>query len=324
MFGSFTQSDKYFNTVQKFTGTVKNFVIGVGIATIVVGVCYIIISPMIGVLSRAFMSYEDVANPLVFLIPHNFTLDNMRFALQYLQYWSTVGRTLIFSGGFALFNVLITSMVGYGFARFRFRGSNVLFALVIVSIVVPPQTYMVPLFINFRFFLGHPDWNWVVPATIGGYAMPFSWSLLLLTFGGVGLRSGLYIYIFRQFFRGLPKEIEEAALIDGAGPFYTYAKIMIPNAVPALLTVFLFAFVWHYNDVFYSSLLVSGNRFMPIMITSLGNTFRLIELNDGQDPLLVQLVVFAGVILAILPVLTIYVFLQRQFVEGLERSGIVG
>jgi multiple sugar transport system permease protein len=187
----------------------------------------------------------------------------------------------------------------------------VLFALVIISIVVPVQSYMIPMFLNFRNFFG------TVINLLNTY-----WALGLLTVTGVGLRSGLYIYIFRQFFRGLPKEIEEAAFIDGAGPIRTYVKVMMPNAVPAIITVLLFAFVWHYNDTFYTSLLMPQYNFLSSQLMALGNTFSQAE--NVFSPVLIQMVVFAGVMLAVVPILTIYLFLQRYFVEGLERSGIVG
>jgi multiple sugar transport system permease protein len=227
-----------------------------------------------------------------------------------MQYWKTLTQTLMYSGLFSLLHVLICSMGGYGFARFKFPGSGVLFALVIITIVVPVHSYMVPLYMSFRYFFGLNLINtW--------------WAMGLLTVTGVGLRSGLYIYIFRQFFRGLPKEIEEAAFVDGAGPFYTYARIMMPNAVPAAVTVLLFAFVWHYNDIFYADLLMSKMNLMPTMLGGLGETFA--NAFPGiPSNLVIQMVVYAGVLLAIAPILTLYMFLQRFFVEGLERSGIVG
>jgi multiple sugar transport system permease protein len=304
-------SPSFNNSLQKWQGVVKNFILNVCIAIIIIGVCYIILSPIFGIISRAFMTQADVINPLIFLIPQNVTLDNIGYAIIYMDYWRTLFETLAFSFGFAFLNVAICSMVGYGFARFKFPGSNLLFALVILTIVVPVQSFMVPLRLNFQFFMG-TNLN-----LLNTY-----WALGLLTLTGVGLRSGLYIYIFRQFFRGLPKEIEEAAFIDGAGPIYTYVKVMMPNAVPAIVTVLLFAFVWHYNDTFYTSLLMPQYNFLSSMLMALGVTFSQAE--SVFSPVLIQMVVFAGVMLAIVPILTIYLFLQRYFVEGLERSGIVG
>jgi len=297
--------------MHKYVGKAKNLLLNICVAIIIIGVCYIILSPIIGIISNSFKHVSDLSNPLVFLIPVNFTTDNIRHAFEHMDFLRTMVTTLAFSVGLSAIHVAITSMVGYGFARFRFPGNGVLFAFVIITIVVPVQTYMVPLFMHFRNF-GFGNLN-----LLGSYA-----SIVLLSLTGVGLRSGLYIYIFRQFFRGLPKEIEEAAVVDGAGTFSTYIRVMLPNAVPAVITVTLFSFVWHYNDTFYTSLLVPGNRLMAVMLGMVGSSFQMAT--NIQNPTHIQLIVFSGVLLAIAPILIIYLVLQRYFVEGLERSGIVG
>jgi multiple sugar transport system permease protein len=310
-FKAWKNSPSFDNSIQKWTGKVKDLIVGICMAIIIIGVCYIILSPIFGIISRSVMTPEDAVNPLIFLIPQNLTMDNINHAIHYMSYWRSLAETLGFSVTFAFINVVICSMVGYGFARFKFPGSNALFAIVIVTIVVPVHSYMVPMIINFMFFLG-----------LNINLLNTWWALGILTATGVGLRSGLYIYIFRQFFRGLPKEIEEAAFIDGAGPFYTYARVMMPNAVSAIVTVALFAFVWHYNDTFYTATLMPQINFLSTQLMGLGISFR-----DGENvfsPLLIEMVVFAGVMLVVVPILTIYMFLQRYFVEGLERSGIVG
>ena len=298
--------------VDKLTKFGKLTVLNICIAIILIGVCYIILSPVIGIISTAVMHPDDLGNPLVYLIPLTFTLDNIRYAFTHMHFFMTMRNALSFSVGFALMHVFITSFVGYGFARFRFKGSGALFALVLITIVVPVQTYVVPMFMQFRFFVGGAN-------LIGSF-----WTIALLTLTGVGLRSGLYIYIFRQFFKGLPKEIEEAAFIDGAGPFATYIRVMLPNAIPAIITVFLFAFVWHYNDTFYTGMFVPGNRLIAVSLGSVGGNFSGADDGITRTPPEVQMVVFAAVLLAITPILAIYLFLQRFFMEGLERSGIVG
>lgn len=301
------------NTIQKWVKKVKDFLLGLCLAIILTGLSYLILSPIIGVVSGALMEVQDVLNPLVFIIPQNFTMDNFRLAWIHMDYVNTLILTMSFSIGMAALHVIITSMVGYGFARFKFPGSKILFGLMIITIVIPVQTFMVPLFLQLRFF----NFFGQEINLIGSYM-----SLALLTVAGVGLRSGLYIYIFCQFFRGLPKEIEEAALIDGASSFRTFAVVMIPNATPVIITVFLFAFVWHYNDTFYTSLLIPGNRLMPVMLTALWGNLTIFQ--NIRDTNIIQLAMYAGVVLAIAPVLIIYLFLQRHFIEGIERSGIVG
>ena len=144
-----------------------------------------------------------------------------------------------------------------------------------------------------------------------------------MTAFGCGLRSGLYIYIFNQFFRGLPKEIEEAAFVDGASTWYTYFRIMLVNAVPSVITVAIFSMVWQYNDTFYSKLfLIDSNIVISKKITSLQQTIS--NLDKVLDPTISQLYAYAGIILVILPILIIYIALQKYFIEGVERSGIVG
>ncbi len=147
--------------------------------------------------------------------------------------------------------------------------------------------------------------------------------MYIMTALGCGLRSGLYIYIFNQFFRGLPKEIEEAAFVDGAGMFYTYSRIMLVNAMPSVITVSIFSLVWQYNDSFYARMFtISANILLSKKIGSLSDTVA----NSYQinDPTILQLYTYAGIILLVIPVLLIYVLLQRKFIEGVERSGIVG
>ena len=286
----------------------KDIVLGLCVAVILLGTSYIIITPILGVISNTFMDYEDLANPMIFLIPETFTLENVSIAFELMGYIPTLITTLIFAFGLALIHVFIGAMVGYGFARFRIPGKSILFALLIATIVMPTQSYILPMAVRFRDFFG---------MNIIGTYIP--WILITLT--GVGLRSGLFIFIFRQFFRGLPREIEEAALIDGAGIFRTFTKVMLPNALPPIITVLLFAFVWHYNDTFYSSMLMPGN---DLMAFSLHQIEYIATFTMDVTFAFIRLLMYAGVFLAITPVLLIYFLLQRHFIEGIERSGIVG
>lgn len=288
---------------------------------ILVGIAFVIISPLLGILSKVFMSTEDVHNPLVYMIPEHFTLYNLEVAFEQMNYIKCLIFTLGFSTTMMLIQAIICAIVGYGFARFDFRGNNLLFAMVVLTIVVPNQAIMVPMYTQFRYF----DILGVVKLITGKEGMNLIntiWPMTLMTITGLGLRSGLFIYIYRQFFKGLPKEIEEAAWIDGAGPFYTFFHIMLPNAKSSMITVMLFAFVWQYNDTFFSSLYMSNFNLMSLKITTLAaNVYQALDIRDAN---VVELVVNSGVLLVIVPLLIIYLFMQRYFMEGIERSGIVG
>ena len=224
-----------------------------------------------------------------------------------MDYFRTLGNTLIYTIALTLIQVLICSMVGYGFARFDFPLKKLLFGCVVLMIVIPNHTIMLPQYMTFR--------------SMG--LMSEATPMYILTRCGTGLRAGLFIYIFNQFFRGLPKEIEEAAFVDGAGTWYTYFRIMLVNAMPAVITVTVFSLVWQYTDSFYSQLFrIPTDMLLAKRLSTLQNN---ISANLKIMNVRIQrLYVDAGVVLTILPLLILYLLLQRRFIEGVERSGIVG
>ena len=303
-----------------YEAMIKKFFLDVGRWILIVGISYIIIGPLITIISKSFMSVDDVYSPLVFIIPMDPTLENIKSALLNTEYFGTLFNTMTFVIILMILQIIVSAIVGYGFARYEFPFKNLLFGGVILTIVVPTHTIMVPLYTQFRYFDVFGIMNLVTGSSvslIGG-----KWPIMIMTVFGNGLRTGLYIYIFRQFFRGLPKAIEEAALIDGAGVFRTFFKIMLPNATPSIVTVLLFSLVWQYNDTFYASLFMPNADLISLKLTTLAGY--LSTIGEIYDPNHVDLIVNAGVLFSILPVILIYIFLQRYFVEGVERSGIVG
>lgn len=289
---------------------------------ILVGISYIILGPIITVVSRSFFSAEDVYNPVVYLFPKAPTIENFRLAFIRLNYTKVLSSTVIYVLTLMLIQIVVCSMVGYGFARFEFPFKKVLFMGVILTIVIPTHTIMLPLYIDFMKF----DVFGILKNVFGIDGVNLlgtKWPMYIMTIFGVGLRSGLYIYIFNQFFRGLPKEIEEAAFIDGAGVWYTYFRIMLVNSVPAVITVSVFSLVWQYNDMFYSKLFViNSDALISKKITTLQATIS--NMDKIDDPTLTQLYLYAGIVLTIVPIILIYIALQKYFMEGVERSGIVG
>jgi multiple sugar transport system permease protein len=150
-----------------------------------------------------------------------------------------------------------------------------------------------------------------------------AWTMYLPALFANGIRAGLFIFIFHQFFRGLPKELEDAAYLDGCSPLYTYVRIMIPNARQSFLTVFLFSIVWYWNDYYVSSSFFTNNDTVALMLKNLNTTLAKTLFNN-QSVSVRQIIVWleAGCLLSITPILVMYVFLQRYFVEGIEKSGL--
>ncbi|MDR0249422.1 MAG: carbohydrate ABC transporter permease [Oscillospiraceae bacterium] len=289
---------------------------------LIVGISYVILGPMIGIVASSFFSNSDKLSPVVYLIPQNPTLQRYIRAYQLLDYWKVLGSMLVYVVTLTLIQIAVCSLVGYGFARFQFPLKKFLFACVIIVIVIPLHSIMLPLYMTFRQF----DPLGLMTLFAGGpiNLMTRTAPMYIMTIFGCGLRSGLYIYIFNQFFRGLPKEIEEAAFVDGAGTFYTFLRVMIPNAMPSIITVAIFSLVWQYNDIFYANLFNISNN---VIISKKLNTLNLSLAGPPDqilDPGIRALYVYAGIILMILPMILIYVILQKRFIEGVERSGIVG
>lgn len=293
---------------------IKSFLVTTLKVLVIVGISYIILMPLITVVTNSFFTESDAHNPMVSLIPLEGTLDNFKLSFSRMNYIKTLGHTFVYVIGLTLLQLLICSMAGYGFARFKFPGKSILFACVILTIVIPTHTIMLPLYMTFRNFgIGGATAN-----LLGSRAPMF-----IMTALGVGLRSGLYIYIFNQFFRGLPKEIEEAAFVDGAGPFYTWLRIMLPNAMPSVLTCTVFSIVWQYNDTFFARLFSVNSKYLISMkLSSLKASLEYVD--KIHDTAVLQIYVYSGVVLALIPVLIIYILLQKRFIEGVERSGIVG
>ena len=281
----------------------KNLLMTILQIILIVGISYVILSPVIGIVAQSFFSDADSANPMVYTIPIEGTLERYTVITQ-MDYFRTLSNTLIYTIALTLIQVLICSMVGYGFARFDFPLKKLLFGCVVLMIVIPNHTIMLPQYMTFR-------------------SMGLMSEATPMYIFGTGLRAGLFIYIFNQFFRGLPKEIEEAAFVDGAGTWYTYFRIMLVNAMPAVITVTVFSLVWQYTDSFYSQLFrIPTDMLLAKRLSTLQNN---ISANLKIMNVRIQrLYVDAGVVLTILPLLILYLLLQRRFIEGVERSGIVG
>lgn len=305
---------------KSFLNSVKNFLVNLLRAAILIGVGYVILSPVIGIIVNSISSNKDAYNPMVFVLPQFPTLERYALAIERMNYFPTMFRDLLYTLTLTALQLLVCSMVGYGFARFDFPMKKLLFGCVVVMIVIPAHTIMLPLYMTFKSF----DPFGIVSAIKGtpgimGTVVP----MYIMTLLGCGVRSGLYIYIFNQFFRGLPKEIEEAALVDGCGVWYTYFRIMLINAMPAVITVAVFSIVWQFNDTFYAKLfLISEDVVISKKISSLQAVIA--NVDKVLDTTIQELYLDAGIVLIILPILIIYLVLQKYFIEGVERSGIVG
>ncbi len=289
-------------------------------AIVVLGICSVSLMPLFTKLSSAFMTERDLYDQTVKWIPRNPTLDNFKLVWRYMKYPEAFKNSFLLALSVSLLQLAACTVVGYGFARFQFRGRNLIFGLVVFTLIVPPNLIMIPMYLNFRYF----DLFGLLPD--GGINLLGSyWPFILMAATGTGMRNGIFIYIMRQFFRGMPRDLEEAAYVDGAGPFTTFFRIMLPGAVPAMVIVFLFGFVWQWNDYFLTNIFMGGQTLLPLTLDSL--VFSASGLVTGGMMLTGQyasLINNTGMLLFMAPLLVLYAFLQRYFVESVERTGLVG
>ena len=298
-------------------------------AVLLFGLCFLIIQPLLDKLSVSFMEQQDLYDSTVVSIPRHFTLWNYKLAGQLLTFWPSLFQTLIIILVSSVLQVSACTLAGYGFARYKFPLKNFWFMCVMLIIVVPPQTIMASLYLNFRFF------------DIFGLARLISGSPLnlldstasfwLLSATGMGLKSGLYIFMLRQYFRGMPKELEEAAYVDGCGRFMTFIRIMLPDAMPMLTSCFLFSFVWQWTDSFYSSLFLSNYKMLSVGLSGLGDRLGAwwTSMNSSAGAVYsaapvgyTQAMIATGMLICLAPLILLYLAAQKAFVESLSQTGI--
>ena len=291
---------------------------------ILFGLGFVVMYPMLYMISCAIRPQAEMNDPSIVWIPKTFTLSNLQQVWNEIEYPALVWRTFYVNIICCLLQVVTCSITGYGFARFKFKGKGILFMVVILQIIVPVQIILIPQFMQFRYF----DIFGIITAITGN---PLNLtdnpvSLYMQAFFCNGIRAGLFILLFRQFFRGLPKELEDAAHLDGCGPFATFVRIMIPNARTSYLTVFIFSLVWYWNDTYVTGMFYDSSTTIALEVGNLFNTMST-ALNGGQPtgvPTDYIVWIEAGCLLSILPIVIIYCFLQKYFIEGIERSGITG
>lgn len=289
------------------------------------GLSYLFLFPLFYMLSVSFQSPSSVNDPSVVWLPKSLSLESIREVIRIMDYYRSAGLTLLISVLSSVGTLLSCSLVAYGLARFRFRGKGLIFALVLLTVIVPPQTTLISSYLNFRFF----DVAGLI-ALFRGESLNLlntPATMVLPAFFATGLRAGLFIFIFRQFFAGLPKDLEEAAFIDGCGTLRTFFSIIVPLTVPAFITVLLFSFVWHWNDFYSSSMyFTSGVQPLTPMLNGLRDTLNL-TISQGSSSLSafqLRTYMASGALLTVLPPLILYLFTQKYFTESTVRTGLVG
>lgn len=201
----------------------------------ILGFSFIILYSPLNMLARAFMAPQDLYDSSVLWLPKHFTFINVEISAKALQYGKAFWNSLWTSVAATLLQLFSCVTAGYAFARYKFPLRRLMFVCVLMTLIVPPQLTMISSYMYFSDL-----------SLIGT-----QWPMMLMSATGTGIRAGLFIYMFRQFFQSMPREVEEAAMVDGAGHFRIFFEVMLPGALTIIVTVALFSFVWQWNDVFF-------------------------------------------------------------------------
>lgn len=298
---------------------------------LLVGIAYVILYPFFSKISGSFMSKEDFVDVTVKLIPKYPTLDTYVQIITQNNYFSALLNTALLSVLCGITQTFICCLIGYGLSKFKFKGSKLIFALVVFTMIVPHKTLQLSMFMHFRYFDILGIFNFLGGGVIEGFKIIKNtslnltntfWPLTLLSLGGLAFKNGLYIFMMRQFFGGVPDELEESAYIDGSGVFRTFFQIILPLSIPMMITIFLFSFSWQWTDNFYTTMFFTGTK-----MTLMPNIVKIPKIMDtayAGQMLYESAILNTCGLLVIAPLVVVYLFCQKYLVQGIERSGIVG
>ena len=326
----------------KYTKVGMSVVYSVFRYALLISIGFIILYPLLYMVVTSIMSPASFNNSTRVWIPTGFNVaDNYAKAVEALSYGKSLFNTFKYGVGSALIEVAMCAVIGYGFARFNFKGKKIFTAILFITIIVPDLMLIIPKTTNFANldFIGvfggiEKLVEWVASLfgkdisgtfDITPNVMDTGFTMWLPSLFGVGLRSGILIYIYIQFFSGLPRELEEAAWVDGAGPFKTFLRIAVPSSSVVFITVSVFSIVWHWNDNLLATMYLTDNRTLAVAISSVERYLTYVySLGISRATPQGASILMASCILFIVPMLIFYMIVQRGFIESIDRVGITG
>ena len=254
----------------------------------------IMLLPIIWMLLSSFKPDNEIIRFPPTLFPSAFTMKNFIKCTQRIDIWVYLKNSFIYSFGATLPSLLVNTMAGYAFARYDFKGKDIIFVIFLATMMIPFQVIMIPSFLEVH-ALGMYD-------NYAGLIIP-------------KIAAAYWIFMLRSAFSGLPKELEEAARIDGLSEFGIYARIMMPLIKPALVTLIILSVNGNWNDLLWP-LIITSNSKMRTLSNGLALFVGARTIEYGAA--------FAGAAISLIPMLVLYIFGQKYFVEGQATSGLKG
>lgn len=276
---------------------------------------FVYLEPIFEIIAKTFMSGEDIVDPSVTWVPKSLSLENLKVAAGVLKLNVTLRNSVLFSGGMALAQTVVSALTGFALSRYQFKFKNIWFVMIILAFIIPVPVLMVPRLMMFVT---------VQEATaiqLIGTAIPQALMAIL----GQGVYSTVLILIFYTSFNMIPRVLDEAAQIDGASALKVFWFIAVKMSASTLLVVFLFSFVWNWNETYITGTLLRGNiPLLPAKLDLFNSEFESAVSSAGSAFKLNEAYKMAATLISISPLLIMYAFVQKQFIQGIENTGITG
>lgn len=256
-----------------------------------------VILPLLIAFSQSLMTNAEVNRWPPQIIPSNPTFENIERVLtqQDLRIDMWLRNSILAAAGYTAAVLVLCAPAAYAFARLRFPGNNILFGFLLITIMIPSQVTLIPNYLLMR------DLKWL--DTFNALIFP-------------GAANVFGVFLLRQFFMSIPTELEEAAVLDGAGYFGRFRHVVLPLSSNALVALAIFVFLGHYNDLFWPFIVTNSleTRTLPVGLTILNSSYA------GQY----RPMVLSGAVLSTIPILIVYVLFQRRIIRGIMMTGMAG
>lgn len=282
---------------------------------VLICISFVFLQPIFSIISKTFMSAEDVIDPAVEWLPKSFSINNLKVAADVLKLPVTLKNSILFSGVMAICQTVVSALTGYALSRFRFKFKNFWFLMILLAFIIPVPVLMVPrlmMFVTAQEAIGF---------TLIGTPIP----QLLMAVLGQGVYSTVLILIFKNFFDMIPKVLDEAAMIDGAGALQVFYHVVVRMSLSTILVVFLFSFVWNWNETYITGTLLRNTiELLPTKLSLFNSEFDSVASAAGGAFKLNEAYKMAATFISIAPLLLLYSVVQKQFIQGIENTGITG
>lgn len=310
--------------MKRKTGTVKkkhdfkwwrNMIVKAAIYFVLICVGFVYLEPIFEIIAKTFMSAEDIIDPSVTWVPKNFSLNNLKVASQVMKLGTTLRNTILWSAGLALAQTMVSALTGYALSRYEFKFKNFWLVMIILAFIIPTPVTMIP---RLMMFVSVQE---AASVQLIGTAIPQVTMAIL----GQGIFSTILILIFYTAFNMIPRVLDEAASIDGASSMKIFWFIVVRMSATTILVVFLFSFVWNWNETYITGTLLRNNiELLPTKLNMFNNEFSSMASAQGGAFRLNKAYKMAATLISISPLLLLYVFVQKQFIQGIENTGITG